>query len=132
MARATCLSQSQSCTGPSCWNIFVTAPPRIREEGYYLQLGKLQFATWNGVPQELYEVIVEDVDIVVADESSDPVDIKDEDEAPYHFFAQDTGNEILEVDRLHRAFTWPVAEPQTINEFKTLNSHDALFKDISS
>ena len=73
----------------------------------------------NDLPQELYEVIVEDDEIVKADEGSNLKDFNDEDETPYHSFVQDTGNESLEVDRLHRAFAWPDAESLPIIEFET-------------
>ena len=62
---------------------------------------------------------MENDEIVEADESPNPVVIDDEDESPYHSFVQDTGNEPLEVDRLHRAFAWSDAEPQPIKEFET-------------
>ena len=54
-----------------------------------------------------------------ADEGPNSIDMNDEDEAPHHSFVQDTGNEPLEVDRLHRAFAWPDAESPPINEFVT-------------
>ena len=63
----------------------------------------------NDVPQELSEVSVEDDEIVKADEGPNPIDMNDEDEAPYHSFVQDTSNDPLEVDRLYRAFAWPDA-----------------------
>ena len=65
---------------------------------------KLQFATCNDVSQELSKVKVEDNDIVDADEGPTPINNNDEDEAPYQSFVQDSGNEPLEVDRMHRAF----------------------------
>ena len=73
----------------------------------------------NDVPQEPSEVIVEDDDIVESEERPNSNDSNDEDETPYDFFVQDTCNEPLEVDRLHRSFAWPDAESQPINEFKT-------------
>ena len=65
------------------------------------------FLPKNDVPEELSKVIVEDDDIVASDEGPNPADINDEDEAPFHSFVQDTGNEPLETDRLHRAFACP-------------------------
>ena len=56
------------------------------------------------MPQELSEVIIVNDEFVESDQGPKYDDFKDEDETPYHSFVQDTGNEPLEVDRLHPTF----------------------------